>query len=102
MRKIIVTTVALTVLSSGLPAFAGPQRNSTINAELTLKQAGPHVEIEVSAEGLTPVVEPQVWLRRDPFGPMERQPMVPFGAARRPDETGGVDHRVIFPSPSHR
>ncbi len=51
----------------------------------------------LGAEGLTPVVEPQVWLRRDPFGPMERQPMVPFGAARRTDETGGVDHRPVFP-----
>ena len=34
----------------------------------------------LDAEGLTPVAEPYVWFRRDAFGPMERQPMVPFGA----------------------
>ena len=56
----------------------------------------------LGAEGLTPVVAPYVWIRRDAFGPMDRQPMVPFGAARRTDETRGVDHRVIFPSPDQR
>ena len=59
MRKIIVTvtTLALAVLSSGLPAFAGgPQVESTIKAKLELRQNGPDVEIRVKVEGLTPDV----------------------------------------------
>ena len=53
MGKIIVTTVALAVLASGLPAFAGPDLSSTIDAELTLEQVGSDIEIDVNVEGLT-------------------------------------------------
>ncbi len=55
MRTIIVTTVVLAVLSSGLPAYAeGPQVTSTVKAELKLKQDGPDVQVKVEASGLSP------------------------------------------------
>ncbi len=55
MRTIIVTTVVLAVLSSGLPAYAeGPQVTSTVEAELKLKQDGPDVQVKVEASGLSP------------------------------------------------